>query len=163
MNVYGEPAQSRLAHSTESVLRRFLATVNPRDYIALLAYMRRTDAIHDVLTSFRVQLREHMHIATTLGYGPRYLHSTGQLHKDGPNSGLFLLLTADSAEDLPIPGEVFGFATLLRAQALGDHRALLGKGRRVLHVHLRGDLESSLRHLGTVMESALTEEATQLR
>jgi hypothetical protein len=107
-------------------------------------------------------LRDRLRIATTLGYGPRYLHSTGQLHKGGPNTGLFLLLTTDPAEDLPIPGKPYGFGTLQRAQALGDYRALVDKGRRVLRVHLRGEVEPAVRHLSTALQSALPREATKV-
>ena len=74
--------------------------------------------------------------ATTLGFGPRYLHSTGQLHKGGPNTGLFLVLTADDAEDVAVPGMGITFGALKRAQARGDIKALLARGRRVAHVHL---------------------------
>jgi transaldolase/glucose-6-phosphate isomerase len=167
MTLYGEPGQLWLSHehtrSSESVLQQFLGSVRPRDYVALLAYVHRTQAIHELLTSFRVRLRERLRIATTLGYGPRYLHSTGQLHKGGSNTGLFLLLTADPAEDVPIPGEAYGFGTLQRAQALGDHRALVDKGRRVLRVHLRGEIEAAVLQLGTALQSALTREPAKAR
>ena len=166
MTFHGEPGQAWLSQehsrSSESVLQQFLGSVKPRDYIALLAYVHRTQAIHELLTSFRVRLRERLRIATTLGYGPRYLHSTGQLHKGGPNTGLFLLLTTDPAEDVPIPGETYGFRTLQRAQALGDYRALVDKGRRVLRVHLGGEVEAAIVHLATVLQSALTREATKV-
>ena len=76
----------------------------------------------------RLALRERRHVATTLGYGPRYLHSTGQLHKGGPNTGVFILFTAEAAADLPIPGQPYDFATLQRAQALGDFRSLNYQG-----------------------------------
>jgi hypothetical protein len=167
ITLFGEPGQSWLAQqralSSESLLQQFLASARPRDYIALLAYVHRTQAIHELLTSFRVRLRERLRIATTLGYGPRYLHSTGQLHKGGPNTGLFLLLTADSREDVPIPAEPYGFATLQRAQALGDYRALAEKGRRVLRIHLRGEVRAAVVHLAAVLQSALTREATKVR
>jgi transaldolase/glucose-6-phosphate isomerase len=163
--LYSEAGQSRRsqehARSSEAVLQELFDLVRPRDYIALLAYVHRTQAVHELLTSFRVRLRERLRIATTLGYGPRYLHSTGQLHKGGPNTGLFLLLTADPAEDVPIPGKPYGFGTLQRAQALGDYRALVENGRRVLRVHLRGEVEPALRRLGTVLQSAVTREATK--
>lgn len=91
--------------------------------------MHQNPACDESLIALRGWLRDHRRIATTLGYGPGYLHSTGQLHKGGPDTGLFLLLTTDPDEDLPIPGEPYGFGTLQRAQALGDHRALVEKGR----------------------------------
>ncbi|MGE4055976.1 MAG: transaldolase, partial [Vicinamibacterales bacterium] len=105
----------------------------------------------------------HLRVATTVGYGPQYLHSTGQLHKGGANSGLFLLLTTDPGEDLPIPGEPYGFGTLQRAQALGDYRALVEKGRRVLRVDLRGDVERAMRHLNKCVQSTARREATNVR
>jgi hypothetical protein len=104
-------------------------------------------------------IRDHLQIATTLGYGPRYLHSTGQLHKGGPNTGLFLLITTDTSEDLVIPGQPYGFSTLQRAQALGDYRALVDKGRRVVRVHVDVDVESGIRHLTDAMRSALPRAA----
>jgi len=166
MTLYGEAGQSWISHeptrSSESVLQQFLESVQPGDYLALLAYLHRTPATQELLTSFRVHLRERTQTATTLGYGPRYLHSAGQLHKGGPNTGLFLLLTADPAEDLPIPGEAYGFGTLQRAQVLGDYRSLADKGRRVLRVHLRGDVETALDHLDMVLQSALTGETAHV-
>ena len=166
MNLYCDAAQSWLsgpATSSQSVLQQFFAAARPGDYLALLPYVPRTPACHDTLVSLRGWLRHHLRIATTLGYGPSYLHSTGQLHKGGPGSGLFLLLTADPAEDLPIPGEPYSFGTLQRAQALGDHRALVEKGRRVLRVHLRGDTERAVQHLSGRIQSAATREATNVR
>jgi hypothetical protein len=84
----------------------------------------------------RTRWEDTLDVTTTVGFGPRYLHSTGQLHKGGPATGLFLVVTADPDVDLDIPGMATTFATLERAQALGDIRALLGRGRRVAHVHL---------------------------
>lgn len=166
ITLYGEPGQSWLsqdrAHSSDSVLQQFLGSAKPRDYVALLAYVHRTQAIHELLASFRLRLRERLRSATTVGYGPRYLHSTGQLHKGGPNTGLFLLLTTDPAEDVPIPGKAYGFGTLQRAQALGDYGALVDKGRRVLRVHLRGDVDAAVRHLDSALQSALPREATKV-
>jgi hypothetical protein len=143
-------------------LYQFLACVRPRDYLAIFAYLRRTHAVHESLTSLRARLRDRPGIATTLGYGPRYLHSTGQVHKGGPDTGIFLLLTTDPAEDLPIPGERYGFGTLQRAQALGDYRALVDQGRRILRVHLRGEIEAALRRLSVSLESAPTRQATKV-
>jgi hypothetical protein len=86
-------------------------------------------------------------VATTLGYGPRYLHSTGQLHKGGPRTGVFVFFTGDAATEIEIPDEDFGFGTLLRAQALGDFRALADRGRRVARIHLGSDPEGNLAEL----------------
>jgi hypothetical protein len=88
------------------------------------------------LDRFRLVVRRSARVATTLGYGPRYLHSTGQLHKGGPNSGVFVLITANPRLDASVPGEAFSFGTLELAQALGDFASLDGTHRRALHVHL---------------------------
>jgi hypothetical protein len=108
----------------------------PGDYVALLAYLPPTAEVTAQLQAVRATWGRALGCATTLGYGPRYLHSTGQLHKGGPNTGLFLVITADDAEDLEIPEQGGTFGELKRAQARGDVRALLARGRRVAHVHL---------------------------
>jgi phosphoglucose isomerase-like protein len=108
----------------------------PRDYLAILAYLPETPEMQARLDALRAAWAGRLGIVTTLGFGPRYLHSTGQLHKGGPNTGLFLVLTGDDADDLEIPGMGRTFGQLKRAQARGDIKALLAKGRRVAHVHL---------------------------
>ena len=113
-----------------------LAAARPGDYLAILAYVRQTPETDAALSGLRQAVAERCRIATTLGYGPRYLHSTGQVHKGGPDTGLFLLLTAEPAEDAHVPGEPYSFGTLAEAQALGDLRALQSLGRRVARVHL---------------------------
>jgi glucose-6-phosphate isomerase len=113
-----------------------LTTLAPGDYLALLAYLEPTDAFEDVLQRFRTAVRDLARVATTSGYGPRYLHSTGQLHKGGPNIGVFVLVTAPPSHDLDIPGQSFSLGTLQRAQALGDFISLGETDRRALHVHL---------------------------
>ncbi len=117
-------------------LRDVLAGASPGDYIALLAYLPRNQANETRLTALRRQLQRRYKVATTLGFGPRYLHSTGQLHKGGANNGVFLLLTDDPSDDALIPGQPFSFGRLHQAQALGDLQSLLSSGRRVAHVHL---------------------------
>jgi len=116
-----------------AALRR---AARPGDYLAILAYLPPAPAIAAALETVRARWEDALGITTTLGFGPRYLHSTGQLHKGGPDTGLFLVVTAEAAVDLDVPGMGTTFATLERAQALGDIRALLGRGRRVAHVHL---------------------------
>jgi glucose-6-phosphate isomerase len=117
--------------------RAFLTLVRPGDYVALLAFLPPDDeGFARVLEDFRHDLAMKTGCAATLGYGPRYLHSTGQLHKGGPGSGVFLVVTADPSPDLPIPGEPYSFGVLELAQALGDFESLNRAGRRVLHVHL---------------------------
>jgi len=118
--------------------------VRPGDYFAVLAYLHRTPARHERLQRIRLAARGTTRAATTLGYGPRFLHSTGQLHKGGPNSGVFLLFTADDGGDVAIPGSPFGFAALIRAQAAGDFEVLERRGRRVVHLHLGEHVEREL-------------------
>src|SRR6266513_47330 len=118
---------------TPEVLRR---SARPGDYLAILAYLAPTPDVTAKLQAVRAAWGRALGCATTFGYGPRYLHSTGQLHKGGPNTGLFLVVTADDAEDAEIPGMGITFGRLKRAQARGDIRALLARGRRVAHVHL---------------------------
>jgi glucose-6-phosphate isomerase len=120
-------------------LKDVLAGVQPGDYIALLAYLPRNAAVEAPLQALRARLGRRHRVATTLGFGPRYLHSTGQLHKGGPNSGVFILLTADANGDAGVPGRDFSFKRLHRAQALGELQSLITAGRRVAHVHLTGD------------------------
>jgi len=118
----------------------------PGDYVALLAYLSPTPEITAQLQAVRAAWGRSLGCATTLGFGPRYLHSTGQLHKGGPNTGLFLVITTEDAEDVAIPEQGRTFGELKRAQARGDIRALLARGRRVAHVHLaRPDDLQSLR------------------
>jgi glucose-6-phosphate isomerase len=125
----------------------------PGDYVALLAYLCRTRERHERLQKLRVGVRDFSRLATTLGYGPRFLHSTGQLHKGGPNIGVYLQLTADEGEDVPIPSEKYGFATLRRAQADGDYQVLERRERRVARLHLGSNVEESLDALISAFEA----------
>ena len=113
----------------------------PRDYLAILAYAPPTPEVFAQLQRLRAEWGEALGCATTLGFGPRYLHSTGQLHKGGPDSGLFLVITTDIGSDLDIPEMGWTFGQLHHAQARGDVRALLGRGRRVAHVRLSSPAE----------------------
>ena len=124
----------------------FAKLSQPNDYIALLPYFLKTDDRNKILQEWRTSFRDTFKVATTLGYGPRYLHSTGQLHKGGPATGLYIILVGDE-NDLPIPGEKYGFATLQRAQALGDYRSLDDKGRRVIRIDLGKDIDANLKKL----------------
>jgi hypothetical protein len=118
---------------TPAELRR---SARPGDYFAILAYVPPTPAVHTKLQDLRAAWGRALGCATTLGIGPRYLHSTGQLHKGGPSSGLFLVITTDAERDIPILEMGTTFGALHRAQARGDVRALLARKRRVAHVHL---------------------------
>jgi transaldolase/glucose-6-phosphate isomerase len=120
------------AHGPEA----FVTLLRPGDYFALLAYLGPNRELYDEFHAFRQAVRDRTHAATMFGYGPRYLHSTGQLHKGGPNTGVFLVLSATPRQDVAIPGEPFSFATLELAQALGDFTSLDQASRRALHVHL---------------------------
>jgi transaldolase/glucose-6-phosphate isomerase len=140
--------------SLESYMSAFLRQTQPGDYVALLAYIQRSPEHEAALQSVRRRLRDGLRLATTLGYGPRYLHSTGQLHKGGAANGLFLQVTADDQEDVTIPGEGYTFSILKRAQALGDLISLQSKGRRVVRVHLK-NIEDGLRELERAVEGAL--------
>jgi len=119
-------------------LAAHLELAQPGDYLAFQAYLPPTPEIAEGLQELRRVMREKTNLAVTVGRGPRYLHSTGQLHKGGPPTGLFIQLTADDPHDLAIPGEAYTFAVLKNAQALGDLQALRNKGRRVIRVHLGG-------------------------
>jgi transaldolase/glucose-6-phosphate isomerase len=125
----------------------------PGDYVAICAYLHRTPERHERLQRLRIACRAASRLATTLGYGPRFLHSTGQLHKGGPNNSIFLQLTADEGPEVPIPGERYDFATLIRAQAAGDYEVLERRRRRVLRVHLGRDVEKALDALVDAVEA----------
>ena len=112
------------------------AAARPGDYLALLAYLPPRSEVDAALQRVRRSWGQALGVVTTAAFGPRYLHSTGQLHKGGPNTGLFLVVTADPASDIEVPEMQTTFGRLERAQAMGDVRALLGRGRRVCHVHL---------------------------
>ena len=135
ITIYGADDAPKAA-SVEDVLRSHLATIRPGDYIAFLNYIEETPEIDRELQELRMQLRDATRCATTVGYGPRFLHSTGQLHKGGPNTGVFFQIIANDAVDFAIPGEDYTFSILKQAQALGDFRALAKRGRRVIGIDL---------------------------
>jgi hypothetical protein len=119
----------------------------PGNYLAVQAYIPETPEINDLLVELRSLLLTQHCIITTVGYGPRYLHSTGQLHKGGPASGLYLQLTSDTAVDVPIPGKDYTFDILARCQALGDAQALKADEHQLAIHHLGGDPALGLRKL----------------
>jgi hypothetical protein len=122
-------------------LERFLGGIKPGDYLAIMAYLPPTPENDRRLAAIRLRLRDRLGVATTLGYGPRFLHSTGQLHKGGRPAGHFLQVVERAREDLPIPGESFGFGELEAAQAEGDLLALRGRGRPAIRIDDLGLLE----------------------
>ncbi len=136
-------------------LAAHLRRAGPGDYVTLMAYLAPWPEHDEAIQAIRLRLRDGLRLATTLGYGPRFLHSTGQLHKGGPDKGLFIQLTVDDPEELPIPGEAYGFSTLKKAQALGDLASLQSKGRRVVRIHLGRDVVGGLRRLRELVEDAI--------
>jgi RpiB/LacA/LacB family sugar-phosphate isomerase len=128
-------------------LAAHLAMAAPGDYLAVQAYLTPTAEAWRMLQEMRVALRDRLRIATTLAWGPRYLHSTGQMHKGGPTSGLFIQITGEDREDLAIPGAGYGFSTLKAAQALGDLQSLRDGARRVIRLHLTGKQSQTLPQL----------------
>ena len=141
--------------SLASLLAAHLRSLKGGEYLALLAYLPRTAEHGRSLQGIRVRLRDALKVATSVGYGPRFLHSTGQLHKGGPNNGVFIQLSADDEQELPIPGEGYGFSTLKRAQALGDYQSLQAKGRRILRIHLGSDVAAGLNKLERLVGEAI--------
>ncbi|MDX1993534.1 MAG: bifunctional transaldolase/phosoglucose isomerase [bacterium] len=135
------------ANSRTELLAAQITCAREGDYFAVLAYLPYAPEIADKLEEIRRRLRHVTRRAVTLGYGPRYLHSTGQLHKGGANNGIFFQITADIAQDLPIPRDPYSFGTLMQAQAAGDLEALQTHGRRAFRLHISGDLMAGLEKL----------------
>jgi glucose-6-phosphate isomerase len=141
--------------SLAGFLRAHLGQFNPGDYMALLGYIEMNSAHEKSLQAMRHAVRDRKHVATCLGFGPRFLHSTGQAYKGGPNTGVFLQITCDDANDLPVPGQKYTFGIVKAAQARGDFHVLADRKRRALRVHLPKDVEAGLESLGRAVESAL--------
>ncbi|MCC3154401.1 bifunctional transaldolase/phosoglucose isomerase [Hymenobacter sp. BT770] len=131
--------------NASEVLKAFFAQVRPGDFLCLQAYLTETPAVSECLQELRRRVQQALHIATTSGYGPRFLHSTGQYHKGGPDTGLFVQFTDDNPQDLALPGRSYTFGTFKNAQALGDLEALQSYNRRTLRVHLGKDAEAGLK------------------
>ena len=144
--------------TVDGALRALLETAGRGDYFALLAYLPADPGTVELLQRVRALVRDRAGLATTLGIGPRFLHSIGQLHKGGPETGIFLQLTAEPRRDLPIPGWPESFGILIAAQAAGDLAALQRRGRRVLRLHL-ADPEAGLARLEAMMHATLGEPA----
>ena len=138
----------------EEALRQHLDTVRAGDYVALMAYVTPDAANEAALQRLRVRIRDGRRVATTLGFGPRFLHSTGQLHKGGPNTGVYIQITGDDTEDVAIPGRPFSFSVLKQAQAAGDLQSLRDHGRRVIRVHIASDLIAGLDRLSEALAAA---------
>jgi transaldolase / glucose-6-phosphate isomerase len=137
------------------LLKAHLARIGAGDYCALLAYIARDQAHWDVLQDMRIAIRNAKHVATCVGFGPRFLHSTGQAYKGGPNAGVFLEFSADSPRDLPVPGHKYSFGAVIAAQARGDFSVLNERKRRVLRVQLGSDVDAGLKHFKYALRQAL--------
>lgn len=135
----------------EAVLKAHIARLQPGDYFATTAYVEYDERYERAISAIRDHVRDDRRVATTFGYGPRFLHSTGQLHKGGPNSGLFIQITCDDKEDVPVPAEKFTFGVLKQAQSLGDFVALSMRDRRALRVHFSGDIARGLSKLQSLL------------
>ncbi|MGH9369403.1 MAG: bifunctional transaldolase/phosoglucose isomerase [Thermoanaerobaculia bacterium] len=137
------------------ILKAHLNRIRPGDYLTLLAYIERNAATEAELQAIRRAVRDQYTVATCLGFGPRFLHSTGQAYKGGPNTGVFLQITCDDAVDLPVPGQQYTFGVVKAAQARGDFQVLAERRRRALRVHLGADVKSGLTMLRQAIHQAL--------
>jgi glucose-6-phosphate isomerase len=137
-------------------LRAHIRRARAGDYFALLAYIEMNAGHEALLQKLRLALRDRKRVATCLEFGPRFLHSTGQAYKGGPNSGVILQITCDDAADLPVPGQTYTFGVVKAAQARGDFQVLAERGRRALRVHLGKDLAAGLTRLSAAFHQALT-------
>ncbi|HKO56834.1 MAG TPA: bifunctional transaldolase/phosoglucose isomerase [Thermoanaerobaculia bacterium] len=145
---------SQVAPDSDAVAA-LLARVKGGDYVALTEYFAELPSRDELLAEIRAEVGHGLHAATTSGYGPRFLHSTGQLHKGGPDTGVFLQLTGGPQLDVPLPGEEFGFGVLARAQAIGDFQSLAKRNRRAISIDLGEDVERGLRRLAQTVKNAL--------
>src|SRR5438067_629838 len=143
------------ATSLAAALKAQLDRAKAGDYVAMLAYIDRTPAHIAAMQALRHMVRDKKKMATCLGFGPRFLHSTGQAYKGGPNSGVFLQITCSDPADLPVPGAKYTFSVVKAAQARGDFDVLADRGRRALRVHLAGGVEAGLKTLAGALEQAL--------
>ena len=144
------------ADGFEGAIKAHLGRIKDGDYVALLAYVARNEAHRAILQEARVRLRDTRKVATCLEFGPRFLHSTGQAYKGGPDTGVFLQITADPSQDLAIPGRKLGFGTVIAAQARGDFAVLAERGRRALRVHIKGgDVEAGLKRIAAAVKGAV--------
>ena len=165
INPFDQPNVQAAKDMTESVLSQFqssgklpdmedsvslgklLATARQGDYLAIMAYVQQTPGVNQALDALRLKVTERHGIATTMGYGPRFLHSTGQLHKGGPGSGLFLQLTMEHARDVAIPDAPYIFGVLADGQAVGDLQALRASERRAVRVDLGSNPDVGIRRM----------------
>lgn len=146
---------SILHGNVRGAVEDLIDSLNPGDYFAIMAYLHRSEAVDDAVAHMRSEVAMEKGVATTFGYGPRFLHSTGQLHKGGPNTGVFLQITTEGGEDVDVPGEDYDFATLKDAQAAGDLAVLQERDRRVMRVDLADEPATNLGRLVEMIIEAL--------
>ena len=149
-----EDEKLRQASSLQAAFEQYAREAQPGDYFALLAYIQRTPETDAALQRIRLRLRDLRRVATTLGYGPRFQHSTGQLHKGGANTGVFLQFVANTRDDLSIPDAPYTFGTLKAAQALGDLQSLHAHGRRAIRIDLHDDIAAGLAEVEQALGAA---------
>jgi len=137
------------------MLAAIVAKPARQDYFAVLGYIPMNPVHEKALQKIRHTVRDSKRVATVLGFGPRFLHSTGQAYKGGPNSGAFLQITCDDAKDLPVPGQKYTFGVVKAAQARGDFAVLAERGRRALRVHLGKNLKAGLAALSKAIDKAV--------
>ncbi len=154
VRVYAGGNTNANGHNLTGILKEHLAQVKDGDYFALLAFIEQTRAYDDVLQDMRLAVRDAKKVATCVEFGPRFLHSTGQDYKGGPDSGVFVTITTDHKQPLSVPGRKIDFGTVERAQGIGDFGVLVERKRRALRVHLK-DTESGLRALNEALSAAL--------
>jgi transaldolase / glucose-6-phosphate isomerase len=142
-------------NTLEGMLEAHLGRIGSGDYAALLAYIEMTPGHEQALAEIRRTIRDRTRAATCVGFGPRFLHSTGQAYKGGPNSGVFLQITCGDARDLPVPGRRYTFGVVKAAQARGDFQVLAERGRRALRIHIGEDVDAGLAAIRRAVEQAL--------
>ena len=162
MKLYADESNTAVLKSSagsggtlSSVLKAHLARAGAGDYFAVLGYVHMNDSNEQTLQGMRHAVRDKKKVATCLGFGPRFLHSTGQAYKGGPNSGVFLQITCDDAADVPVPGQKYTFGVVKAAQARGDFAVLAERGRRALRVHLGKDVKAGLATLAAAVQQAI--------
>ncbi|MEK6374532.1 MAG: bifunctional transaldolase/phosoglucose isomerase [Acidobacteriota bacterium] len=146
---------SQITADDAEAIGALLAKVKPGDYVALTEYFGETPSRDKTIAAIRETIARELHVATTTGYGPRFLHSTGQLHKGGPGNGVFMQLTGGPGGDIPIPGEAYSFGALVRAQAIGDYQSLVSRNRRVTSVNLGSDVDRGLETLAATVRTVI--------
>jgi transaldolase/glucose-6-phosphate isomerase len=139
----------------KNYLRAHLARLGAGDYFAVLGYVEMNPEHEALMQGLRIAVRDRKRVATVLGFGPRFLHSTGQAYKGGPNSGVFLQITCDDRQDLPVPGQKYTFGVVKAAQARGDFQVLADRKRRALRVHIGSDVQAGLSRLAELVKQVL--------